>query len=72
MIKRYNPTFTPAVIHGGIQCSITSGDIVRDLSQYLTIAGNVHFLAIEVGMYDARGGKNDNVAAFARFLIVTT
>ncbi len=68
MIKRYNPTFTPAVIRGGIQCSITSGDIVRDLSQYFNIVGNVHFLAIEVGIYDAWGGKNDGVAEFKKNL----
>lgn len=41
-----------------------SGDIVRDLSKYLKVASNVHFWAIEVGLFDAWGGKNDNVTTF--------
>jgi hypothetical protein len=68
MIKFYNPTFTPAVIRGGIQCSLKSGDMARDFSKYLNVAGNVHFWAIEVGTYDAWGGKNDSVAAFTKNL----
>jgi|WetSurMetagenome_2_1015567.scaffolds.fasta_scaffold51425_2 hypothetical protein len=68
LIKRTNPTFTPAVIRGGIQCSIKSADVVRDISKYLSVVGNVHFWAIEIGLYDAWGGKNDGVADFKKNL----
>jgi hypothetical protein len=68
MVHYYDPTFTPAVIRGGIQCGILSTDVVRDISKYLSVAGNVHFWAIEVGLYDAWGGKNDNVPLFEKNL----
>jgi hypothetical protein len=68
MMHFYQPTFTPAVIRGGIECSIKSADVVRDISKYLSVVGNVHFWAIEIGLYDAFGGKNDGVADFKKNL----
>ncbi|MBN1578437.1 MAG: hypothetical protein JW913_17885 [Chitinispirillaceae bacterium] len=64
MITRRNPTHTPAIIRGGNFCRVTTGDVVRDISKYLAVAGNVHFWAIELGTFDAWGGKADSAAAF--------
>ncbi|MBN1308566.1 MAG: hypothetical protein JXA18_11645 [Chitinispirillaceae bacterium] len=64
MVQLRNPTFSPAVIRGGINCGVKTGDVVRDISKYLAVAGNVHFWAIEIGTWDAWGGGNTNVASF--------
>jgi len=64
MINNRNPEYFPAVVRGGVFCELTSGDVVRDLSKYLEVAGNMHFWAIELGTYDAWGGGNENAAEF--------
>ena len=64
MVNLRNPTFTPAMIRGGVNCRVTTGDVVRDISKYFAVAGNVHFWAIELGTFDAWGGGTDNVASF--------
>lgn len=64
MITRRNSKFTPAIIRGGNFCRVTAGDVARDITKYLTVAGNVHFWAIELGTYDAWGGKADSAIAF--------
>ena len=68
MVTLRNSTFTPAMIRGGINCKVMSGDVVRDISKYLAVEGNVHFWAIELGRYDSWGGTNDNVAEFTKNL----
>jgi hypothetical protein len=68
MVTLRDPTFTPAMIRGGINCGVHSGDVARDISKYLTVVGNVHFWAIELGRYDSWGGKNDSVAEFTKNL----
>jgi hypothetical protein len=70
MINMRNKTFTPAVIRGGINCAVHSGDVVRDISKYLDAVGNVTFWAIELGTYDCWGGKSDSLAAFKKNLQV--
>ncbi len=64
MVHMLNNKYTPAVIRGGNNCGVKSGDIVRDISKYLEVAGNVTFWAIEIGTWDAWGGKKDSLAAF--------
>jgi lysophospholipase L1-like esterase len=58
-----HPGFNPAVIRGGIGC-VNSGDMVRNLGDYLAAARNARYWAIEMGTNDAWGGSNANVAAF--------
>jgi hypothetical protein len=64
MVNLRNPTFTPAMIRGGVNCRVKTGDVLRDISKYFAVAGNVHFWAIELGTFDAWGGKADSAAAF--------
>lgn len=68
MITRRNPGYNPAVIRGGINCRLKTGDVVRDISKYLEAVGNVHFWAIEIGTFDAWGGKADSAAVFKKNL----
>jgi hypothetical protein len=64
MINMRNKKFTPAVIRGGLNCGITSGDVARDISKYLAVEDNVTFWAIELGTWDAWGVKKDNLGSF--------
>lgn len=59
-----HPGFNPAVIRGGIGC-ISSGDLVRNLGDYLAAARSARYWAIEMGTNDAWGGSNANVTRFA-------
>ena len=68
LINRRNPDYNPAVIRGGINCKVKTADVVRDLSKYLDVAGNVRFWAIELGTFDAWGGKADSADAFKKNL----
>lgn len=63
-INLQNKSYTPAVIRGGLNCGIKSSDVVRNLSKYLAVVGNVKFWAIELGTWDAWGGKKENLASF--------
>ncbi|MEO7958531.1 MAG: GDSL-type esterase/lipase family protein [Fibrobacteria bacterium] len=67
LVTQAHPGFNPAMIRGGIGC-ITTNDMVRNLSNYLKMAGNAHFWAIEQGTNDAWGGTNANVALFTKNL----
>lgn len=58
-----HPGFNPAVIRGGIGC-ISSGDLSRNLGDYLTAARSARYWAIEMGTNDAWGGSNANVTRF--------
>lgn len=63
LINEHYPDYSPVMIRGGIAC-IGSADLKNNLSDYLKMAGNAHFWAIEMGTNDAWGGSNDNVSAF--------
>ncbi len=63
LIHATYPTFNPVMIRGGIPC-INSGDLVAYLSNYLSMANNVSYWAIEMGTNDAWGGTNGGVATF--------
>ncbi len=63
LVNKNHSGYNPAMIRGGIGC-ITSTDFKNNISQYLKMAGNAHFWAIEMGTNDAWGGTNDNVATF--------
>jgi hypothetical protein len=63
-INIHNKSNNPVVIRGGINCGVQSSDVVRDISKYLQVVGNVSFWAIELGTWDAWGGKKENLAKF--------
>ena len=63
LVSEYYPGYNPAMIRGGIGC-ITSTNFVNNLSEYLKMAGNAHYWAIEMGTNDAWGGTNSNVTTF--------
>ncbi len=63
LINTSFPSYNPAMIRGGIGC-ITSSNLVSNLSQYLKMAGNAHYWAIEMGTNDAWGGTDGNLSIF--------
>jgi len=67
LINKKFPGNNPIMVRGGIGC-ITSSDLVRNLSQYLKMAGNVKYWAIEMGTNDAWGGGNENLTIFSNNL----
>ncbi len=67
IVTEKHPDYNPVMIRGGIGC-ISSTDFAKNLSNYLKMAGNAHFWAIEMGTNDAWGGSNGNVATFKRNL----
>ncbi len=62
-VKEFNPIATPAYLRGGIGCA-TSNGFAADISNILNIAGNVSYVAIEIGTYDACGGATENIGTF--------
>ncbi len=63
LITKSNPSFTPAVIRGGIPC-INSTTMANDISAYIDIARNAKYWAIEMGTNDAWGGSAYNVSTY--------
>jgi lysophospholipase L1-like esterase len=65
LITAAHPGYNPAMIRGGIGC-ITTTDMVNNLSNYLSMARNAHYWAIEQGTNDAWGGGAGGVATFTK------
>jgi hypothetical protein len=65
LVDSMHPGFTPAMIRGGIPC-IYSTQMAAYISQYLAMARNAHFWAIEMGTNDAWGGTTANLATFTK------
>jgi lysophospholipase L1-like esterase len=63
LINKAHPDFTPVTIRGAIACQ-SSGDFANNIENYISLAGNVRYWAIEQGTNDAWGGSNGNVASF--------
>jgi lysophospholipase L1-like esterase len=67
LINSKFPGNNPIMVRGGIGC-INSNDLVKNLSKYIKIAGNLKYWAIEMGTNDAWEGGNRNVAKFKQNL----
>jgi len=61
------PSYTPAMIRGGIPCS-NSSDFANNISTILTYAEGAKYWAIELGMSDGWEGTNSNVTVFSQNL----
>lgn len=63
LVNLYHTKYNPVLVRAGIGC-ITSTDFVNNLSEYLRMANNVHFWAIEMGTNDAWGGSTYTLPTF--------